>query len=189
MATFTWELQGSDDPTTIGETDVIRFAGGTFETMIQAGEYQDSTHVRNSGGTDLSDGNGPNNVKFISQSGGTGGDSQADWGDGTEDLDQITNTEATFKINFSDAASVETANAVMYSYDGTTPATPIANLDVRLAEVGDTNWTEAEGSGNALELADHDTPATSHDFYIAASVSPLTAGLKSGALAIELDYF
>lgn len=187
MATFIWSLLG-ETPTVIGATDVIRFAGGTFTAPIQATEYNDSTHVRNAEGTDISASNTPNNVKFISQSGGTGGDSQADWGDGTEDLDQITNAEATFNIDFSDDASVETLDTIMYAYDGTTPATAPVGVDVRLAEVGDTNFTEAEGSGNALELNDQTTPATSHDFYVAASVSPATAGLKTGTFRFQTTY-
>jgi hypothetical protein len=187
MATFAWQLQGTS-PTTIGATDVLRFSGGAFATPIQATEYNDSTHVRNSGGSETSGSNTPNNVKFISQSGGTGGDSQADWGDGTEDLDAITQSESTLKITFSDDASVETQDAIFYTYNGTTPATAAVGVDVQAAELGDTNWTEAEGSGAALALDDNSTPATSHDFYINLSMSPATAGLKSGALRVELTY-
>lgn len=187
MASFVWAVQGGT-PTTVGATDVIRFAGGTFTTPIQATEYNTSTHVRNSGGSETSGSNTPNNVEFISQTGGTGGDSQADWGDGTEDLDQITNAEATLNINFSDAAAVSITDAIFYTYDGSTPATAVPDLDVRAAEVGDTNFTEAEGSGSALELTDQTSPATSHNYYIAVSVSPQTGGLKSGAGRIELTY-
>ena len=188
MATFAFSLQGSD-PTTIAETDIIQFAAaGGFDSKITVNQYNDTTHVKASGGSDLSDGNLPNNVKFISQSGGTGGDSQADWGDGTEDLDQITNGEATLKITFSDDASVVTEEAIFYAYDGTTPATAPTGVDFRAAEVGDTNWTEAEGSGSALALDDQLTPATSHDFYIAASMSPTSVGLKEFAVRMELVY-
>ncbi len=187
MATFTWELQGST-PTEIGATDILQFAGsGGFDTSIPVTEYNDTTHVKASGGDDLSDGNTPNNNKFISQTGGTGGDSQADWGDGTEDLDQITTAEAALHILFSDDASVATSDAVIYGYDGTTPATPPVNVDVRLAEVGDTNFVQAEGSGAALELEDQ-TADTDHDYYIVASMSPSTAGLKTGKLRIELTF-
>lgn len=190
MATFTWQLQGTS-PTTIDSQDILQFAGGDgFDSPIPVTEYNDTTHVKDGDdNSDKSSGNTPNNVKFISQSGGTGGDSQADWGDGTEDLDQITNGEATLKINFSDAASVETTDAVIYAYDGTTPATAPVNVDVRMAEVGDTNFTQAEGSGSPVTINDDGTPATSHDYYIAVSMSPATAGLKEGAIRIELTYF
>lgn len=188
MATFTWQLQGSS-PTTIGATDILRFSGaGGFSAKIQVNAYNDTTHVKSSGGSDLSSGNTPNNVKFISQTGGTGGDSQADWGDGTEDIDQITNGEATLKINFSHGSSVITEDAIIYAYDGSTPATPPTDVDVRMAEVGDANFTQAEGSGSALALDDN-TTNTSHDFYVLVSMSPTSVGLKSAlALRIELTY-
>lgn len=189
MATFIWELQG-EDPTEIAETDILQFAGaGGFDTPIPVTEYNDTTHVKTDADANKSSGNTPNNNKFISQAGGGGGDSQADWGDGTEDLDQITNAEAALHIEFADDASVETSDAVIYAYDGTTPATPPVNVDVRLAEVGDTNFTEAEGSGSPLELDDNDTPATEHDFYVVASMSPATAGFKEGKLRFSLTFF
>jgi hypothetical protein len=188
MATFAWELQGST-PTTIGATDIIQFAGAAgFDSKITVGAYNDTTHVKSSGGDDESDGNTPNNVKFISQAGGTGGDSQADWGDGTEDLDAITEAEATLKITFSDDASVITEDAIFYAYDGSTPATAPTGVDVRAAEVGDANFTEAEGSGAALALDDQSTD-TDHDFFIAVSASPTSVGLKDDfAFRIELTY-
>src|SRR5690606_26099115 len=53
MPSFAFALQGTS-PTTIGETDVIRFAGGAFATKIAPGAWNDSTHVRNSGGSETS---------------------------------------------------------------------------------------------------------------------------------------
>lgn len=188
MATFTFELQGTSD-TTIDGTDLIQFAGaGGFDSNITVGEYNDTTHVKTSGAANKSSGNTPNNVKFISQAGGTGGDSQADWGDGTEDLDAILDAECTLKINFSDAASVATTSAIFYAYDGTTTTSGPTDITFVAAEQGDTNWTAAEGSGSALALADQ-SAATSHDFFIACSASPDSVGLKSDfTVRIELTY-
>lgn len=188
MATFVWQLQGST-PTTIDASDIVQFAGaGGFNSKVTVGQYNDTTHVRASGGANDSNGNTPNNNKFISQSGGTGGDSQADWGDGTEDLDAITNAEAALKINFSHGSSVITEDAIFYAYDGSTTTAVPTGVDFRCAEVGDANFTEAEGSGAALALDDN-TTSTSHDFYIVASASPTSVGLKSAfALRIELTY-
>lgn len=186
MATFLWELQGlTPTEIDIGDADVLRFAGADFATGIAVTEYNDTTHVRLAGGTDKSDGNTPNNNKFISQTGGTGGDSQADWGDGIEDLDQIATAEAALKVTITDVASITVTDAIVYAYNGVTPATPPPNLDVRLAEVGDANFTQAEGSGNALALTDSGTPGTSHDFFLVPSVSPATVGLKSFKIRFE----
>lgn len=188
MATFTVELQGTSD-TVVSATDRVQFAGaGGFDSKVTVGEYNDTTHVKTSGDADKSSGNTPNNVKFISQSGGGGGDSQADWGDGTEDLDQILDSECTLKINFSDAASVATESAIFYAYDGTTTTAVPTGVTFVAAESGDTNWTGAEGSGSALALSDQ-AAATSHDFFIACSVSPDSVGLKNNfTLRMELTY-
>jgi hypothetical protein len=186
MATFTHSLQGSTD-TTIISTDKLQFAGGAFDDPITVNEYNDSTHVKDVGNADKSSANTPNNVKFISQSGGTGGDSQADWGGGTEDLDQIQNSEATLKINFSHGTAVAISEAKIYAYDGSTVTVAPTDIDVRMAEVGDTNWTEAEGQASACTLADK-TAATSHDFYVAVSMSPTSVGTKTGKYRVELSY-
>jgi hypothetical protein len=182
--TFAWILQGVS-PTTIDLTDIIQFAGAAFSDPVFFGSYNDSTHVELSIGADDSSGNTPNNNKFISQAGGTGGDSQADWGDGTEDLDQITDAEAALKITISEAFNVTVVDPVFYSYDGVTTTDPLTGLDVRAAEVGDANFTQAEGSAAALALADSLTPATSHDFFIVISKSPTTIGLKEDVLRLE----
>lgn len=180
MAAFTWYLQGSSD-TTIEATDKVQFAAGTFDSPIVVGEYNGSTHVKSAAGTDDSSGNNPNNVKYISSS-------TADWGDGTESLDQMLASEATLKINFSDASSVTTSSAVFYAYDGTTTTNGPTDVTFYAAEQGDSSWTNAEGSGSALSLDDN-AASTSHDFYIACSTSPDSVGEKTAfSLRIELTY-
>lgn len=187
MATFTWYLQGST-PTELEATDILQFAGGTFDAPITVDEYNDSTHVESSVGADDSDGNTPNNNKFISQAGGTAGDSQADWGDGTEDLDAITDGECTLKINFAHASAVAVSSNTFFAFDGSTPATAPTDIDVRAAESGDANFTEAEGSGSAVSIADSGS-ATSHDFYISLSCSPASVGEKTDfAFRMALTY-
>jgi len=181
MATFTFTLQGTSD-TTIGATDVLQFAGaGGFDSKVTVGAYNDSTHVRASGGADQSSGNTPRNNKYISST-------EADWGDGTELLTAVTDAECALKINFSDAASVATSSAIFYAYDGTTTTSAPTGVTFYAAESGDSTWTGAEGSGSALSLADQ-AAATSHDFFILVSASPDSVGLKSDfTLRIELTY-
>jgi hypothetical protein len=180
MATFTWYLQGTS-PTTIEDTDKLQFAGGSFGAAVTVSEYNTSTHVESSVGADDSSANTPNNNKYIAS--GT-----ADWGDGTENLDQIATTEAALKINFSHGSSVVTSNTKFYAYDGTTPATAPTGVTFYAAEVGDSAWTNAEGSGSALAI-DDDTTGTSHDYFIAVSASPESVGLKTAfKLRIELTY-
>jgi len=183
---FAWELQGGTDTVIdIGASDVLRFSGALFADPIPVGEYNGSTHVKTSIGGDKSSANTPNNNKFISQTGGTGGDSQADWGDGTEDLDQITDAEATLHVNVTNDTNVTVTDAVFFSYNGVTPATAPVGMDVRAAEVGDANFTQAEGSASALAITDSTTPATSHDFYIVLSKSPTAVGVKTSTDRFE----
>lgn len=188
MATFTAYLQGTSD-TEIEATDELQFAGASFDSPIIVSSWNDSTHVKSSGDADDSSGNTPNNVKFISQTGGTGGDSQADWGDGTEDLDAITNAECTLKINFSHTSSVACSSVSFWAYDGTTESNAPTDMNFKAAEQGDTNFTDAEGSGSALSLDDSGS-SSSHDFYIACSASPsaVSGEVTSNKFKFQLTY-
>ena len=187
MATFTWQLQG-DSGTTLEDTDKLQFAGATFDSAITVSEYNDSTHVESSVGADDSTGDNPKNVKFISQTGGNDSDSQADWGDGTEDIDAITNAECTLKVNFAHASSVITSGAIFYAYDGTTTTAVPTGVTFQCFELADIVFTNAEGSGSAMALEDN-TTATDHHFYIGVSASPESVGLKEAfKLRIELTY-
>jgi len=186
MATFVHSLQGTT-PTTIDATDKLQFAAGTFDSKIIVNEYNASTHVKTAADADKSAANTPKNNKFISQAGGAGGKSEVDVGAGTVLLDAVASGSAALKIVFSHASTVITEDAVFYSYDGSTPATPMVDVDVRAGEVGDTNFTEIEGSGSALALTDQATN-TDHNFYIIISASPTAVGAKTGKYRIELTY-
>ena len=187
MATFIFTLQGTT-PTVIDATDKLQFAGATFDSAITVAEYNATTHVESSVGADDSSGNTPKNNKFISQAGGGAGDSQADWGDGTEDIDAILQAECALKINFAHGSDVALTNVLLYGYDGTTDTTVPTGLDLRLAELADTNFTEAEGSAAALTITDSGS-ASSHDFYVIISVSPTSVGDKTGnMLKMTLTY-
>lgn len=188
MATYTWQLQGTS-PTTIDATDILQFAGsGGFDSAVTVNSYNDTTHVESSVGANDSSGNTPRNNKFISQTGGTGGDSQADWGDGTEDIDAILTTECALKINFAHGSAVAVSSHTIYAYDGSTTTAVPTGVDFRIAEQGDTNFTEAEGSGSAMAVTDS-ASSTSHDFFFIVSASPTSVGEKTAfKIRDELTY-
>lgn len=187
MATYIWYLQGGS-PTTIDATDLIQFAGASFDTAVTVGQYQASTHVESSVGANDSSGNTPKNSKFISQAGGTGGDSQVDIGGGTVDIDTISTANCPLKINFSHGSSVTTTGHIIYAYDGTTTTAVPTGVDFRIAEQGDANFTEAEGSAAGCTVND-DTTATSHDYYFLISASPTSVGRKTAfKIRSELTY-
>ena len=169
--TQVWELRGTSD-TTIDATDLIQFSDGTFDNPITVSSFNSGTHVRSSGGSDDSTANTPNNVKYIAS--GT-----ADWGDGTEACSAMLAAEATLNIDVTYDTNITVTGITFYAYDGTTPATAPTNLDVYAFEFGDTAWVNIDGSGSALTLGDSSTPATSHDFYVALSVSPSAVGTQS----------
>lgn len=188
MATYVWTLQGTS-PTTIDATDKIQFAGaGGFDTNITVNEYNGSTHVESSVGANDSSGNTPKNSKFISQTGGTGGDSQVDIGGGTVDLDTISTANSPLKINFSHGSAVAITNHILYGYadGGATTDVPVG-VDFRLAQQADANWTQAEGSAAALGVTDSGSN-TSHDFYFLLSASPTSVGAKVFTIRDELTY-
>ena len=169
--TQVWELRGTSD-TTIDATDLIQFSDGTFDNPITVSSFNSGTHVRSSGGSDDSTANTPNNVKYIAS--GT-----ADWGDGTEACSAMLATESTLKVTVGYDTNITVTGITFYAYDGTTPATAPTNLDVYAFEFGDTAWVNCDGSGSALTLGDSSTPATSHVFSIALSVSPSAVGTQS----------
>lgn len=178
-------LQGTT-PTEIAETDILQFAGSAFDETVDVNEYNDTTHVKTSIGGNKSSANTPRNNKFISQDGGTAGVSQVQVdGGATEDLDELTDGDACLNINITNESNITIESAELYSYDGATPATAEPNLSFKAAEIGDTNFTDAEGSGSPLSLADKSTPATEHDYYIVLSVSPETTGLKDYKIRYE----
>jgi hypothetical protein len=179
--TKTWKLQGTSD-TTIDATDSIAFSDGTFGNPITVSSFNDGTHVRSSVGADDSDGNTPNNVKYVAS--GT-----ADWGDGTESLADILEAECTLELTISEDSNITVTDITMYAYDGSTTTDAPVGMDVYLAELGDAAWTEAHGSGSALAIDDSDTPAEDHDFYVSVSASPSSVGVKSAnKLRVEFTY-
>lgn len=182
MASFTWTLQGTT-PTTIGATDILQFANATFDSAITVGQYNNSTHVESSTGTDLSSGNSPKNSKYLTSS------TVSINGGSSESLSGVTTTNCPLKINFSHGTSVITYDAVFYSYDGTTTTAAPTDVTFQAAEQADTNWTNAEGSATPVTITNHSTPATSHDYYLLVSASPESVGLKSAfKVRIELTY-
>jgi hypothetical protein len=181
MATFTWTLQGTS-PTTIDATDIIQFAGATFDSAITVGSYNDSTHVESSVGANDSSGNSPHNTKYLTSSTLSldGGASSA--------VSALTTANCPLKINFSDASSVTTTSGKFYAYDGTTTTNAPVGVTFQAFEQGDSAWTNAEGSANAVTIND-DTAATSHDYFFGISASPESVGEKTSfKLRIELTY-
>lgn len=182
MATWALTAQLTTGTLSVGATDRLWFNGSTFGTNVTVSSYQDSTHISNSSDAHQCTTNHVNNVKYLSST------TMSLNGAGSANLSTLTTGNSPFKFNFSDAASVATSAATFYFYDGTTDATAMAGVTVQAAEGGTTStWVAANGSGAALSLANQ-SAATSHDFFIAASLSPTSTGAKTGKCKITLTY-
>lgn len=181
MATYTWTLQGTS-PTTIDSSDIIQFAGAVFGSAIFVDDYQDSTHVKSSGGANDSFGNSPHNSKYIS-------DTNVSIDGGSSGLvESVTTANCPLKINFSHGSSVAISAHYLYAYDGSDTENAPTEVTFKVCEQGTTPWVEAGGSAAALAVADR-TTATSHNFYFMISASPTTVGLKSAfTIRDELIY-
>lgn len=182
MATWTLTAQLTTGTLSVGATDRLWFNGATFGTNVTVSSYQDSTHISNSSDVHQCTTNHVHNVKYL-----TGTTMSLD-GAGSANLSTLTTANSPFKFNFSDASSVATTAGVFYFYDGTTDSTAMVGTTVQAAEGGTTStWVAANGSGAALGLANQ-SAATSHDFFIASSLSPSAVGAKTGKCKISLTY-
>lgn len=177
-----WKLQGTT-ATTIDATDSIAFSDGTFGHPIQVGSYNDGTHVRSSSGVDDSASNSPHNTKYLTST------TMSLDGGSSANLSTLTTANAPLKITITESVAITVTDIKMYAYDGTTTTNAPSGMNVYLAEQGDSSWTQAHGSGNALTLDNHSTAATTHDFYVAISASPTSVGVKSAnKVRIEFVY-
>lgn len=190
MATWTLTGQRTDGTSTItvGATDRVWYTSGVNITdNVVVSSYQDGTHISDNADAHQATCGGAgghvNNLKYLSST--TVSINGA--GSATLSGSVPTNAQMPFKFNFSDASSVATSAGKFYSYDGTTDATGMVGVTVQAIEKTNTTWTAANGSGSALTLANQ-SAATSHDFFVGASMSPTSTGAKTGKIKITLTY-
>lgn len=173
---FTWKLQGTTN-TEITETDYLFFCNGTFNSNIVVDEFNESTHVKTNAGIDKSSGNTPKNNKYISNT-----EIQVDGGS-TVNLNTISNSDAALTINVTDGTfAIE--DALFYTFNGASPSQPSEYIDTYAAEVGDSEWTHAINRTAGLPL-NNKTTNTSHDYYIAISISPQNPGIVNATMRLE----
>lgn len=173
---FTWKLQGTAD-TTIDETDYLFFCKDTFNSNIIVEEFNDSTHVKTSAGVDKSSANSPKNNKYISST-----EISVDGG-ATQNLSTISNSDACLTINVTDG-TVQIEEALFYTFNGASPSQASEYIDTYAAEVGDSEWAHAINRTAGLVLDDK-TSNSSHDYYIALSISPSNPGISEATMRLE----
>ena len=179
------------------------YGSNGFGYSVSIGSYQDTTFITDSTGSD--EGPQVDNTKYVNTSGVSVN------GGGNIHIQELPNYLATLNARFTNAQSVKTQNAKIYGSErGDKNAAP-SGLTLKAASVihpnttqdlsgsGSANWVTLQGSGVTLSL--HDSPGTSglspngsetqdtrHDFYIALSSKPNTAGAKEFQIQVELEY-
>jgi hypothetical protein len=182
MATWTLTAQLTTGTLSVGATDRIWWNGAAFGTNIVVSSYQDTTHISNASDVHQCTTNHVHNTKFLTST------TMSLDGAASANLSTLTTANAGLKFNFADAASVATSACTFYAYDGTTDTTAMAGVTFQAAEAAVTaTWVAANGSGAALALTDQ-AASTSHDFFVATSVTPTSTGAKTGKVKITLTY-
>lgn len=181
MATWSLTAQLTSGTLVVNPTDHVWWNSSTYGTNIIVGGYQDSTHITDASDVHRCTTNHVNNTKFID------GSHASINGAGSSAL-PIGTGSCGLIFNFSDASANATSAGSFYAYDGTTDLNPMLDVNFQAAEGGQSSsWITANGSGSALTLADQ-TSSTSHNFYVATSVSPTSNGAKTGKVKILLTY-
>ena len=167
----------------VGATDRVWFNGANFGDNVVVAAYQTSTHISNSSDAHQCTTNHVNNVMYVA------GTTCSINGGGTVTLSGSvpTTAQCPLLVNFADAASVATSAGKFYAYDGTTDATGMVGVTVQAIEQSNTSWVAANGSGSAVNLANQ-SASTSHNFYLAMSLSPSSTGAKTGKFKVSLTY-
>lgn len=181
MANWTLTAQLETGTLTVASDNHIWWNGTNFGDNITVGQFQDSTHVADSNDAQLDTVSPVHNTKYIDST-------HVSIDGGASAVLPIPTADCSLVFNFSDPSSIQTSGAKVYVYDGVDDINPISDLTFYAAEGGQSaNWVSANGLNDALALQDQSS-ATSHNFYIATSLSPQTSGLKSGKLKIVLSY-
>jgi len=185
MAAFEW--YGQDTGTAlmaVGATDRYGFYGAAFNDAIETAAYQDTIHVENTSNTEICATAHLHNTKYIAA-----GSMDLDaGGGGALGAGMPTTVGCPIQVLFGHSSSVVTTDTTFWAYDGTTDSTGPADVTFYCGEASNATWTAADGSGAAMGLAD-DTTAATHIYYLFASASPDTVGVKEDfAMKLQLTY-
>jgi hypothetical protein len=187
MATWALTAQLTTGTLAVNSTDQIWWMGSAFGTNVVVSAFQDSTHITLSDGT--------------THRCTTAHVHNTKWIDGTHvsidgaasSLLPIATGSCGLLFVFSDASSIATSATTFYATDaGGVDANQMAGVTFWAAEGGvSTSWVDANPaarSGSWGLSLQNQVAATSHNFYVATSVSPTSTGAKSGKVKIALTY-
>lgn len=163
-------------------SDRVWWAATAFGSNIAVNSYQDSTHISDNNDVHLCTTHHVHNTKYLSAT------TLSLDGNSSSNLSTLTQSNTGLKLTFADISAVSTTSGSFYAFDGTTDGNPAGGVNFQAAEGGvSSSWVAANGSGSALGLEDQGS-STSHDFFIATSVSPTSNGNKAFKIKITLTY-
>ena len=161
--------------------DRVWWSAGSFGSNVTVNAYQDSTHISTDEDVERCTVTHLHNTKYLD------GTHVSIDGAGSTTL-PISTSNCGLMFTFSDTSSIATSSTNFYAYDGDTDINPMLGVYFQAAEGGQsTEWINANGLGNALTLQNQSS-STSHNFFVATSVSPTSNGSKAGAIKINLTY-
>lgn len=170
-------------PAESGEFDTLGFFGAAYGFSIRVGEYNQTTRVTNDNGT-AQNGQIPN-VRYLSATGAYVASELVG-----REVQNIDNDEATLRIRLFTDSAVETQNTAFRAFDRVSIENAPSGVTVLAAEIrnppgtatassGDSSWTTIAGATD-LSLDNHSTgPLSTHEWYIAVTVSPTSIGEKT----------
>lgn len=163
----------------LADTDLFMFAGSSAADPIGIQRPQDSTHVVDSFGSHrcLTD-HGMNTAYLTTNQAVV---------NSTQKSLPLSSSDCPLVIVFSALEEIAISAAKFYVYSGT-DITPVSNLSFYAAEAAQSNnWTLCNGSGNALNLADH-AADVEQAFNLAVSYLPQVAGTITGTIKLTFTY-
>lgn len=173
MATFTWyAITGAGFDDAVSSIYKYGFYGTNFNDAISVDSYQDSMHWENASNIEQCTGTHINNVKYVSANVFNPGT-----GDTSLSATKPATGECPILINFTHGSAVATSSATFWADDASVSTNGPGNGSIMCygIEQSDTSWSQLSGSTTSVSLTDQGS-ATSHNFYIAVSASPLEVG-------------
>jgi len=175
-------------PAASGGLNTVGFYGPGFGLSIRVGDFNEGTYITTEDGQ--TNGSALPNVRWASVTGAYLAASII-----PSLLQDILTTEATLEIELVTDVAVTTQNAVFRTFDKASIDNAPSGVDVYAAEVisgaasGDTTWTQIQGSGSVLNLADQTISNTTHEWFIALSSTPTSIGEKTNfAFYFETEF-
>lgn len=169
-------------PAASGGFNTVGFFGASFGFSIRVAEFNQTTFRTNANGT--ANGGTMPNTRFANSSGAFVGGSPT-----VQDLLSIDDTESTISIRLTTDNAVGTQNTSFRAFDRIDINNNPSGVTVRAAQMlkpspvvrgsGDISWTTVAGSGATLSLADQALNATTHDWFISLTATPLSIGEKT----------